>query len=156
MNARVVTLDLEDVVMAMSDQNAQWMIDLTTGKLCMAPEEAALLFGSGSEEIELWAPTDPEQVLPVPHFDSSDGYQIMQTFALEHAGDEASKRLQDALRLRKPFRRFKDALGEFPDDRRRWFEFEAAKMKQIAEDFFEAEGYAVEWTGLHAGPTGSD
>jgi len=78
----------------------------------------------------------------------------MERFALEHASPAASQRLQQALDQRKPFRRFKDSLGEFPDDRQRWFEFESKEMKRIAEEFYEDEGYAVRWTESPGDPTG--
>lgn len=153
MNMPILRLDPEDVTMAMSDQQTEWMLDPATGKLCMDPDDADFLFGS--DEAETWAPADPDRVLPIPDFDSSDGYRLMQTFALEHADEEASKRLQEVLKMRKPFRRFKDALGDFPELRRRWYEFEAEQMKRIAEDFYEAHGYAVRWTGPSADSNGS-
>jgi len=149
-----LTLDPEDVMMAMSDQMTAWQIDPITGKLCLDREEATIAFGS--EEAELWAPTDPQRVLESPHFRSSDAYRLMETFALKHASDEASNNLLSALEKRKPFRRFKDALGEFPDDRRRWFEFEAEAMKRIAEEFYDDEGYVAHWMQSPAGPAGAD
>lgn len=152
MNMPVLRLDAEDLRMAMSDQSAQWLLDPTTGKLCMERSEAALMFGR--EYAEDWAPTDPERALPIPFFGSSDGYRLMQAFALEHAGSKASGRLQEALRMRKPFRHFKFALSDFPEDERRWFEFEAAEMNRIAEDFYEAEGYTVRWIESPGEPTG--
>lgn len=152
MTRPTLTLDAENVVMAMSDQMTQWQLDPITGKLCLDREEATIAFGS--DEAGLWAPTDPERVLEIPHFSSSDGYRLMETFALKHASEEASNHLLAALDKRKPFRRFKDALFDFPDDRRRWFEFEAEEMKRIAEEFYEDEGFAVRWTERPGDPTG--
>lgn len=152
MNKQVMKLDSGDMVMAMGDQSMQWLLDPLTGKLCMERDEAALKFGS--DEAEAFAPTDPERVLPIPFFSSSDAYRLMQQFALKHAGPNASERLQQALDQRKPFRQFKFALAEFPEDEHRWFEFETEEMKRIAEDFYEAEGYAVRWTESHTEPTG--
>jgi len=152
MKSPVLALDPEDVVMAMSDQSVEWKLDPSTGKLCLDHNEASFFFGS--EEAELWAPTDPEQVLEIPHFDSSDGYRLMLDFALEHAGPEASQRLQQALDKRKPFRQFKFALSEFPEVERRWFEFESGEKKRIAEAFYEEEGYAVRWAESLTEPTG--
>ena len=149
MSKPTLTLDTEDVVMAMSDHMTQWQIDPITGKLCLDREEADIAFGS--DEAELWAPTDPERVLEPPHFSSSDGYRLMETFSLKHASDEASDELLSALDRRKPFRQFKDALTGFPEVRHRWFEFEAREMKRIAEDFYEAQGYAIEWMQAPAG-----
>jgi hypothetical protein len=152
MSTPILVLDAEDVTMAMSDQTGQWLLDPATGKLCMERSEAALIFGR--EYAEDWAPTDPARVLEIPHFSSSDGYRLMETFALKHASEAASNHLLSALEQRKPFRRFKDALGEFSDDRRRWFEFETEEMKLIAEDFYEAEGYTVRWLESPGEPTG--
>ncbi len=139
MNNQALKLDSGDLVMAMRDQSREWMIDMKTGQLCMDPEEAALLLGS--EEANAFAPADSKRVLAIPDFHGSDGYRLMQRFALEQAGREASPHLQKALEMSKPFRRFKDSLTEFPVDEARWFEFETEEMKRIAEDFYN--------TGIH-------
>jgi hypothetical protein len=144
MNDKSLKLDSGDMVMAMRDQTAEWMIDIKTGQLCMDPEEAELFLGS--EEANVFTPTDPERILAIPDFHSTDGYRLMQRFALEQAGAEASQHLQNALEMSKPFRRFKDSLSEFPEVEARWFEFETEEMKRIAEDFYEAQGYTVHWS----------
>lgn len=152
MNTKIIKLDADDLVMAMGDQSTVWMLDPVTGKQCMDREEAELMWGS--EATEAFAPTDPEQVLPLPNFSSSDAYRLMQRFAQEHACPDASGPLLEALGMRKPFRRFKDALMDFPDDERRWFDFETEAIKQIAEDFYAEEGYSVQWIQSGSESTG--
>ena len=50
----------------------------------------------------------------------------------------AQNALRDALRHKKPFRNFKDALMEFPQLRKKWFQFENLKVKTEAADLLES------------------
>lgn len=144
MSRRTVILNFEDVREAMKDQNHEWFIDPETGGLCMDRETAAFEFGE--DLADDMAPKDPDDVLELPWFDSSDGYRLMEKFAARLADDNASEVLETALRRPKPFRRFKDALYELPETvHNEWYLFEAEEMRRIAEDFYESEGIRVEW-----------
>ncbi|MEN1729628.1 MAG: UPF0158 family protein, partial [Pseudomonadota bacterium] len=151
-HTKILWLDAEEIIMAMRDQSAEWLLDPISGRLCLDPHESHEWFDE--EEVEAWRPSDPKQQLPLPFFTSSDGFRLMESFALDKASSEAREILQAALALRKPFRQFKDALCEFADDRRRWFEFEADAMKRVAENFYAAEGYTVRWIESPADPKG--
>jgi hypothetical protein len=151
-NSKVLWLNADDIVMAMQDQSVEWMLDAVTGKPCLDPEEARIMFGE--EYIETWTPSDPVRQLPIPVFTSSDAFRLMEDFVDKGASAEARESLAAAVKKRKPFRRFKDALYEFEADRQCWFQFEANAMKRVAEDFYKAEGFAVRWTKAPTEATG--
>lgn len=149
---QVLWLDADDLVMAMRDQSMEWSLDSISGKLCMDLEDAQIMFGE--EEADIWAPDNPEYLLPLPDFTSSDAFRLMEHFIDTEASHEASMALAGALDERRPFRRFKDVLAEFAADRDRWFQFEAAAMKRRAEDFYLSEGFEIRWIESPAESTG--
>jgi hypothetical protein len=151
-NTKVLQLDPDDIVMAMQDQSVEWMLDAVTGKPCLDPDDARIMFGE--EYIETWTPSDPARQLPIPVFTSSDAFRLMEDFVFEVASPEARESLAAALDQRKPFRRFKDALYDFEADRQLWFQFEATAMRRIAEDFYLAEGFVVRWIEAPTESTG--
>jgi len=151
-NSRVLWLNADEIVMAMKDQSVEWWIDSISGRLCMDPEAAELMFGE--EGAESWTPDNPDHLLPLPEVTGSDAFRLMERFIDTEAGHEASAALAAALKERKPFRRFKDVLAEFAADRDRWFQFEAAAMKRTAEGFYAFEGFEIRWIGSPSEATG--
>jgi len=61
---------------------------------------------------------DPDRFISVPHQDSNENYRLMESFIHEigeHQGTVTlAERLAIAIQQRKPFRRFKDVLLDFP------------------------------------------
>ena len=143
MEKRTVTIDFDELEMAMQDQNVIWCIDPATGMACLETEEAAQLYDS--DDAELMKPTDPDDVLELPPYNSSDGYRMMERFAESLDDPEVSETLLNALDRPKPFRRFKDALFDFPEIRSAWFDYQSEQFRELAEDYYEGEGIAVKW-----------
>ena len=65
------------------------------------------------------------------------------------------ERLAEAIAGKRPFRRFKDALSDYPQERERWFAFSAERQRQRAADWLEAIGIKPVEKELSAA-TGSD
>ena len=143
MEKRTVTIDFDELEMAMQDRDVSWFIDPATGKTCLEFEEAELLYGA--DDAELMQPTDPDDVLDLPLYDSSDGYRMMERFAESLDDPEVPQTLLNALDRPKPFRRFKDALFDFPETRSAWFDYQSEQLRKLAEDYYEGEGIAVKW-----------
>lgn len=139
---RRVEPDFEEVQMAMNDQGRVWQLDPHTGELALHPEEAEM---DTEIETDAFAPTDPDDLLDAPPWSSREAYRLMERFVESEVSGEAADALTAALDGRKPFRRFKDRLADFPALRERWFEFEAERMREEAESFYEDEGIEVAW-----------
>jgi hypothetical protein len=76
--------------------------------------------------------------------DSSDGYTDMVDF-LETVHDERiAGKLDSALRGKRPFRRFKDVLEFFPEERERWFRFRDERLRARILEWLRSEGIEVE------------
>jgi hypothetical protein len=138
---RQLKLDLADLADAFDD--ASWelrvYLDLDTGEvLHITPdiggdpeleEEAAIVeAGLGTRFLQL------------PEADSRAGYADMADFVATVAHPRLAERLQNALHGRGPFRRFKDVLLDYPEERERWFAFKRQRLHDRARAWLAAEG----------------
>lgn len=83
----------------------------------------------GDEEVEIArqvADEDDTRFVCLPERWPDENFQLMLDFVNEVTEGKVKDALAEALRMRKPFRRFKDALSEFPEVREQYFQFEAA------------------------------
>ncbi len=84
---------------------------------------------------------DPDRWLNVECLGSGEGYRDMELFSQSLAGGQLRGRLPAALVGRRPFRRFKDALGEWPEELERWCRFSEERRHGRARSWLAEEGY---------------
>jgi hypothetical protein len=70
-----------------------------------------------------------DRYVEIPTADSHEGYRDMEHFVETVEDDRAYELLRFALDGPRPFRRFKDALASYPDERQRWFDFKSSRMR---------------------------
>ena len=135
-----LTIDLNDLVDALTFRfelsEAQNFLDLETGEIAFVSGEV----GEPPEDIE-----DGTRYRLIEPIESHEAFEIMENFADTLAPGKAKDRLGRALDGRKPFRRFKDTLLDYPDLREAWFQFEQAAHRRLAEDWCHDQGIQVEW-----------
>lgn len=95
--------------------------------------------GDNEEEI---APGD-EEAQSIDPIESRVRFRWMEEFADAVHSIAAQNALRDALRRNKPFRNFKDALMEFPVLRKKWFQFEALKVRTEALNLLESIDFEI-------------
>ena len=71
---------------------------------------------------------------------SREGYGMMRAFTNELAPSREKFALEDALEERKPFRRFKETVGNYPALEQRWYAFQEAAQIRLAEQWLKDEG----------------
>jgi hypothetical protein len=76
----------------------------------------------------------------IPKADSHEGYRAMEDFIETVADQRFQAPLAYAIQGRGAFRRFKDALFSHPDERERWFAFNAARVRERMLAWLEDEG----------------
>ena len=75
-----------------------------------------------------------ERYIEVPERDSRAGYRDMEDFTATVSQASLRERLEDALNGKGAFRRFRDILARYPQDRERWFAFaDGRAMERIIE-----------------------
>jgi len=75
---------------------------------------------------------------------SHEGYEIMQDFAVSEESDEIRGCMFDALERKKPFLNFKNALADYPDIEKKFYEYKDNRLKEILKDRLAECGYELE------------
>jgi len=75
---------------------------------------------------------------------SYEGYEIMQDFAALEESDEIRSRMFDVLERKKPFLNFKNALSDYPDIEKKFYEYKDNRLKEILKDRLAECGYELE------------
>ena len=78
--------------------------------------------------------------IEVPQAESGEGYRDMEEFIDTVQDRRLQNRLWGAIRGRGAFRRFKDALLDYPAERERWHGFKAAQVRRRILEWLEDEG----------------
>jgi hypothetical protein len=79
----------------------------------------------------------------VPTADSHAGCRDMEDFIATVGNLQLRSQLAYAIQGRGAFRRFKDTLLAYPDDRERWFAFKTARVRERMLAWLAEEGIAV-------------
>lgn len=89
------------------------------------------------EEIELCLDIflrEPSRYARIPERSTQQAFGAMRDFAASLDDEDLREDLEAALNGRNAFRRFKDVLGPFPQERKEWYGFNAkASRKEIGE-----------------------
>jgi predicted nucleotidyltransferase len=125
-------VDLAGLAEALQDRSTQWWFDPRTGELEPRSED----FGSESGDEH---PFDRGLRLVEP-IEPSEAYGDMEDFVETVRDPRARDLLERAISGRGAFRRFKDALYEFPDLRAAWFALADARMARRALYWLADEG----------------
>jgi hypothetical protein len=81
----------------------------------------------------------------IDQIDSRSSFRVMERFVAQ-LDDAPADHLERALRGRKPFSAFKDALFEYPALQTAWFAFEQAAHLVHADAWCKEDAIKVEWT----------
>ncbi|GBE00315.1 hypothetical protein BMS3Abin07_02366 [bacterium BMS3Abin07] len=74
---------------------------------------------------------ETERYIRIPERDKSEAFGCMKVFAESRTGDKLKKSLLKALDGEKAFRRFKDVLIKYPEERKKWNRFNAKKIHNV-------------------------
>jgi Uncharacterised protein family (UPF0158) len=120
-SARVLTIDLEELTWALNardplGESSHWL-NIESGTILS-------LIGPDADDEADEDPRDDDRWLFIEPIESSEAFRVMEDFVDQCGNDRLARALGRALRQRKPFSRFKDALAARPAQREAWFAFE--------------------------------
>ncbi|CAD5105778.1 UPF0158 family protein [Zestomonas carbonaria] len=125
---RPLTIDLDELTLAMNNRSVDFYLDLHTGRVLPFYDDP---------ELEKGLETEPDRYLAIETLDSRDDYRVMEAFISTVDHPHAYTTLEHALAGRKPFRAFKYALAEYPELEQAWLDFEATRLRELAVDWLE-------------------
>ena len=85
-----------------------------------------------------------ERFVRVPVVDSHESFMDMVDFIATVPNAATRLRLEQSLRGKGAFRRFKDTLSNFPVERERWFAFKTQRTQERIQDWLESIGIEAE------------
>jgi len=88
---------------------------------------------------------DLNRYVSIEQIPSHEAFQVMADFIDEVNNERACDAMSRALAGHKPFRRFKDALNDFPKERERWFEYEAKRRRDYIEEWAHEQGVELDF-----------
>lgn len=124
--------------------DSAFYLDTETGHILLRSEDAEDVAGDIEDQVPEDIDDDP-RYLRIEPIESDESFRIMEDFVETVQDAQAAARLNRALGGRKPFRRFKDVLLDFPHLREAWFEFERVAQARLAEAWCEENDIEVEW-----------
>jgi GNAT superfamily N-acetyltransferase len=152
---------INQIIFAMEDQRHRFVVDRETGAMLREEELPAGESLQGGEtgapgqdrqavrgrELEAEEPGPLDGVpaprpryLPIPTWGPAEGFHLMERFVLKLRNPIFAEMLREALSSGQGvFRRFKDMLRKNREIERLWFAFKDKEMKQVVEQWYEAE-----------------
>ncbi len=153
-------LDTGDVV-TITEESRQLLAELPEAKQAETLE--AVLEALRSADIPEWELdglyvaaavewSDDDRFLEIPRITSWEGYQDMEAFIETVSDEHAQTRLLAAIQGKGAFRRFKDTLTRYPEERDRWFEFLDARNRERVLSWLREE--EIQALGTDGDPQG--
>ncbi len=136
---QTVPIILDDLIDAIDDHCdfAHYYLDRETGEIIFQSErESEDEFG----DVEVAPDFCREEYcgdrfIPIEPMESRRGHEIMEDFIAKLPEGRAAADLSRSIALRKPFRRFQDALHNYPDVEKQWYACNREKIRSIAEEW---------------------
>jgi len=133
---KTLKINLDELCSAIEDSfyEHEYYLDLETGEILflsdyMDNEERGRLRGRIDD--------DPDRYERIPKAESHEGYEDMVDFIATVKDERLVELLEVAINGKGAFRRFKDVLLNYPEERERWFQFKDDRMEEKA----------LEWLG---------
>jgi hypothetical protein len=135
----------------MSSWEMHHYLDLETGEVLVVTDEAARYVEEPPDsELSEWMQEMVKvarqveagygtRYIGIPEVDSHEGYRDMEHFISTVRDDRLRDQLWRVIQGRGAFRRFKDVLADYPDERERWFAFKDRCIHEQVVDWLESE-----------------
>jgi len=136
MEKKALNINLYELCEAMEDSSYEnnHYLDLETGEVLFLSEymddEDAVKLKDRIEE-------DFNRYERIPKAESQEGYEDMVDFVATVEDEHLVELLEVAINGKGAFRRFKDVLLNYPEERERWFKFKDERMEERALEWLE-------------------
>ncbi|MBA7679259.1 hypothetical protein ES703_87546 [subsurface metagenome] len=131
---KLLRIDLDELCSAAEDSSYEheYYLDLETGEILFLSD---YMDDEESEKLRDRIDEEPDRYEQIPKAESHEGYEDMQDFIATVEDEHLAELLDVAINGKGAFRRFKDVLLSYPEERERWFKFKDDRV----------QGRALEW-----------
>lgn len=129
---RQLTIDLDDFISVIEDSayGTELFFDLETGDILFFTDDM-------TDEVEK-VESDPERFVEVPRVQSRESYRHMQDYIDLVADPHLQELLSVAIDGSGAFRRFKDVLLNYPEERQAWFDYKNTRLQKYIFDWLDS------------------
>ena len=129
MEKKALNINLDELCEAMEDSSYEneYFLDLETGEILFISDYTD---DEETGELKDRIEEDSDRYERIPKAESHEGYQDMVDFIATVDNEHLVELLEVAINGKGAFRRFKDVLLNYPEERERWFKFKDERMEE--------------------------
>jgi len=133
---KTLKINLDELCEAMenSSYENEYYLDLETGEILFLSE---YMDDEETEKLRERLDDDPDRYEPIPKAESHVGYEDMRDFIATVENEHLAELLEVAINGKGAFRRFKDVLLSYPEERERWFQFKDDRIQERALEWLD-------------------
>ena len=117
-----------------SSYEHEYYLDLETGEILFLSE---YMDDEETEKLKDRIDDESDRYERIPKAESHEGYEDMQDFIATVKDEHLAELLEVAINGKGAFRRFKDVLLNYPEERERWFQFKDDRMQERALEWLD-------------------
>jgi len=142
MEKKALNINLDELCEAMenSSYENEYFLDLETGEVLFISD---YMDDEESGEMKDRVEGDSDRYERIPKAESYEGYQDMVDFIATVDNERLAELLEVAINGKGAFRRFKDVLLNYPEERERWFKFKDERMEERALEWLDDIGVTL-------------
>ncbi len=142
MDRKSLKIDLDELCSAMEDSSYEheYYLDLKTGEILFISE---YMDDDETEKLKNQIEEEFDRYERIPRAESHEGYEDMEDFIATVKDEHLAELLEVAINGRGAFRRFKDVLIGYPEERERWFHFRDERMQERALEWLDGIGVTL-------------
>ena len=136
MEKKALRIDLGELCDAMQNSSFEneYFLDLETGEILFVSEYSD---DEETEKLKDRIEEEFERYERIPKAESNEGYQDMVDFIATVKDERLVELLEVAINGKGAFRRFKDVLLNYAEERESWFQFKDDRMEEKALEWLD-------------------
>jgi hypothetical protein len=133
---KTLKIDLDELCNAMENSSFEneYFLDLETGDILFISEYTD---DEETEKLKDRIEEEFDRYERIPKAESYEGYSDMVDFIATVKDEHLVELLEVAINGKGAFRRFKDVLLNYPEERERWFQFKDDRMEERALEWLD-------------------
>jgi len=141
-NNKALNIDTDGLCEAMEDSSYEneYYLDLDNGEILFLSEYTD---DEETKKLKELIEGDFDRYERIPKAEPHEGYEDIVDFIATVKDDHLAQLLEVAIDGKGAFRRFKDVLLNYPEERERWFGFKDDKMEERALEWLDDIGVTL-------------
>jgi len=142
MEKKTLRINLDELCDAMENSSFEneYFLNLETGDILFISE---YIDDEETEKSKDKIEEEFDRFEQIPKVGSREGYEDMQDFIATVEDERLTELLEVAVNGKGAFRRFKDVLLNYPEERERWFKFKDDRMEERALEWLDDIGVSL-------------